>query len=253
MIEAHIVNVGWLHAGIPHGEQINFPADFETVQARLRKINALDGRHEIALSEYRSDIPGLAKRLDPYENLDELNYLAHLLTDMESADREKFAAAVAHGEYANSLEGLINLAYNLECYDLHRGVNDTEDLGRLRAEGRVEPRRIAATILIMRHTARTLPSTRAANLPTRDISTTTAHPLPGGTTGLMCLTNTGYLPLPSRPKKCPSWRVWTCTKNRRARLPITTGPRRSIPTGPTADFWTMCPEVERRNCSKWRK
>jgi antirestriction protein len=137
VIEAYLVNLGWLNAGIAHGEPLRFPADFETVQSRLRKINGLDGRHDIALSDYRADIPGLAKCLSPYENLDELNYLAHLLQGMESYDRAKFAAAVEHGEYSGTVEDLINLAWNLDCYNLYTGVRSTEDLGRLRSEGRL--------------------------------------------------------------------------------------------------------------------
>jgi antirestriction protein len=137
VIEAYVVNVGWLNAGIAHGELLRFPAEPETVQAQLRKINGMDGRHDIALSDYRSEIPRLAKCLSPYENLDELNYLAHLINGMESYDRGKFAAAVEHGEYADSVEDLINLTWNLDCYDLHTGIRSPEDLGRLRSEGRL--------------------------------------------------------------------------------------------------------------------
>jgi hypothetical protein len=67
--------------------------------------------------------------LKPGENLDELNYLAALLTHQRDEDRDKFAAAVAHGDHAGSLQDIINLTHNLDCYWLYPTVHNSEDYG----------------------------------------------------------------------------------------------------------------------------
>lgn len=137
MIEAFVVNLGWLNAGIANGERLRFPTDRETAQATLRKIGAEDGRHDIVLTDFHSDIPGLAKQFSQYENLNEVNYLAGLLSGMDEGERIKFAAAVEHGEYADNVEDLINLTHNLACFTLYPDIQNAEALGYNRAEGRL--------------------------------------------------------------------------------------------------------------------
>jgi hypothetical protein len=65
------------------------------------------------ITEYKTGIPGLCKCLGEHENIDELNYLASLLDDLEEWETEKFTAAVSFGDY-NSVKDLINLAQNLD-------------------------------------------------------------------------------------------------------------------------------------------
>ena len=43
-------------------------------------------------------------------SMDELNYFGKLLEMQSDGDKDKFAAAVTHGEYAGSMKDLINLA-----------------------------------------------------------------------------------------------------------------------------------------------
>ena len=62
-------------------------------------------------------------------SMDELNYLGKLLEMQRSEDKEKFAAAVTHGEYAGTLKDLINLAQNLDCYWIYPTVQSEEDYG----------------------------------------------------------------------------------------------------------------------------
>ena len=52
-------------------------------------------------------------------SMDELNYFGKLLEMQSDGDKDKFTAAVAHGEYAGSMKDLINLAQNLDCYWLY--------------------------------------------------------------------------------------------------------------------------------------
>lgn len=62
-------------------------------------------------------------------SVDELNYLGKLLEIQRGEDKEKFAAAVTHGEYAGNLKDLINLAQNLDCYWIYPTVQSEEDYG----------------------------------------------------------------------------------------------------------------------------
>ena len=137
MIELYIDNLAWLNAGHGRGEYLTLPAPFEAAQAPLKRLDLADGKHDLVITEYETDIPGLAKCLSQHDNLDELNYLASLLDRLDEGQREKFAAAVAHGEYANEVGQLINLAQNLDCYDLYPDIHKWEDLGHIRADGQI--------------------------------------------------------------------------------------------------------------------
>ncbi len=130
MIEAYITNLGRYNEGYLISEPLKFPTTTEEVQALLKRIGVDGIRYEgYFLTEYKTDIPGLQKHLGEYESIDELNYLASLLDDLEEWEREKYAAAVDFGEY-NSVKDLINLARNLDCFELYPDVEDEEDLGR---------------------------------------------------------------------------------------------------------------------------
>ena len=51
------------------------------------------------------------------------SYFGKLLEMQSDGDKDKFAAAVTHGEYAGSMKDLINLAQNLDCYWLYPTVS----------------------------------------------------------------------------------------------------------------------------------
>ena len=72
--------------------------------------------------------------LTEYENLDELNHLAHLIFELDSDEIETLGAALNKGDHTSSVADIINLVHNLDCYDLHPGVTDDETLGRIYVE-----------------------------------------------------------------------------------------------------------------------
>jgi len=143
MIEAFITNRGRYNEGHMDGEYQKLPATTEDVQALLSRIK-VDGimYEEIFITDYSTKIFGLGSCLGETENIDELNHLATLLDDMDKSELEKFEAAIACGEFAGSARDLINLAQNLECYDLIPDISNHDDLGRYAAvelEGREIP------------------------------------------------------------------------------------------------------------------
>ena len=131
MISAYIGNLGKYNEGSLAVEPLRLPATTEEVQAVLSRIG-VDGvwYEEIHIVDYETDVAGLRARLGENESIDELNYLASLLDELDSGEMAKFEAAVALGEYAGSVKDLINLTQNLDCYDFYPDVKTPEELGR---------------------------------------------------------------------------------------------------------------------------
>ena len=129
-LEAYISNLGKYAEGRPAGEWVRFPTTAEQMKEVFDRIG-IDGTNYEAwhITEYRSDIPGLAQHLGEHEHLDELNYLGELLKMQDSGDREKFTAAMELGDHAGSVQELINLAQNLDCYWLYPSVTNEEEYG----------------------------------------------------------------------------------------------------------------------------
>jgi len=130
MIEAFITNAGKYAEGELRGDWLRFPTTKEDVQALLSRIG-VDGAQyqEYFITDYKTNLEGIHS-FGEYESIDELNYLATLLSDMDDWELEKFEAAVTHGEYSGSVEGFINLTQNLDCYDILPGASDNEGLAR---------------------------------------------------------------------------------------------------------------------------
>ena len=131
MLEAFITNLGKYNEGELCGEWLKLPAAKADVQALFSRIG-VDGviYEEMFITDYDTDIDGLYSCLGENESLNELNYLASMLSDMEDWELEKFEAALKYGDYTGSVKDLINLAQNLDCYDYIPGIEDEEDLGR---------------------------------------------------------------------------------------------------------------------------
>ncbi len=128
---ATVANLGKYNAGILAAAPLSFPTTTEQVQALLREIGVDGLRYEeTIILEYSVDLKGIASKLGEFAHIDELNYLASRLSELPQEDREKFAAAVCHGEYADNLQDLINLTYNLDCYSLYATVQTPEEYGR---------------------------------------------------------------------------------------------------------------------------
>ena len=95
LLEAYITNLGKYNEGQLVGETMKFPTTQEEVQALMKRIGVDGIRYEeIFITSFDSDVLGLHEHLGEYENLDELNYLAVLLSEMDQGDIEKFEAAL---------------------------------------------------------------------------------------------------------------------------------------------------------------
>ena len=81
------------------------------------------------ITDYDCYVDGLYEMLGEYENLDELNYLASKLEELDDHDYEHFQAAMQVSDYTGSVKDLINLIDNLDKYEIYPGVEDYSDLG----------------------------------------------------------------------------------------------------------------------------
>ena len=135
LFEAYVTNMGKYNEGALVGEYLKFPTTMEEVQALLKRIG-IDGvrYEEFFITSFDGDVLGLYDHLGEYENLDELNHLACLLSELDQSELEKFEAVIDSGEHTSSVADLINLAQNLDCYEFYVGVTDDETLGRIYAE-----------------------------------------------------------------------------------------------------------------------
>lgn len=81
-------------------------------------------------------LPGIdTKRLfTETENIDELNYLADILSKFDDNEYQVFTAAVEAQEHTRSVADLINLALNTEVYNFIPDISDYDDYGRYKAE-----------------------------------------------------------------------------------------------------------------------
>ena len=123
---ANIANLGKYSAGQLAETILSFPATTEQVQAALREIGVDGLRYqEIIILECRTSVRGLDDKMGDFDHIDELNYLASRLAELTPEQRSKFSAAAEHDEYGGSLQDLINLTFNLDCYPglsrYHRG------------------------------------------------------------------------------------------------------------------------------------
>ena len=133
---AFITNLGKYNEGALVGEWVKFPTTAEELKKVFERIGigAKDDfgqtYEEWFITDYDCYVDGLYDLLGEYANLDELNYLASKLDDMSQDEYERFQAAVEIGDHTGSIQELINLTENLDCYDVYPDIHDHDDLGR---------------------------------------------------------------------------------------------------------------------------
>ena len=133
---AFITNLGKYNEGSLVGEWVKFPTTAEELQKVFERIG-IGSKDDFGqpyeewfITDYDCYVDGLYDKLGEYENLDELNYLASKLDEMSQGEYEQFQAAMEIGDHSGSLQEIINLTENLDCYDIYPDIHDHDDLGR---------------------------------------------------------------------------------------------------------------------------
>lgn len=140
ILSGYLSNLGKYTEGRPAGEWVTFPTTAEHLKEVFDRIG-IDFKHyeEWHFTEFQSTIPGLTEHLSEYSHPDELNYLGKLLEMQFDDDREKFIAAIEYGDHADSLQDIINLAQNLDCYWIYPSVHNEEEYGHYLVDELEEP------------------------------------------------------------------------------------------------------------------
>ena len=133
--EAFITNLGKYNEGELVGEWVKFPTTSEELQKVFERIGIGskddfgNPYEEWFISDYDCYVDGLYEKLGEYENLDELNYLASKLDELDDHDYNHFQAAMQISDYTGSIKDVINLIDNLDKYEIYPGVERNADLG----------------------------------------------------------------------------------------------------------------------------
>ena len=133
---AFITNLGKYNEGELVGEWVKFPTTAEEMKKVFDRIGIGqkddfgNPYEEWFITDYDCYVDGLYDKLGEYESLDELNYLASKLDEMSQGEYEQFQAAMEIGDHSGSLQEIINLTENLDCYDVYPDIHDYDDLGR---------------------------------------------------------------------------------------------------------------------------
>ena len=133
---AFITNLGKYNEGELVGEWVKFPTTAEEMKKVFDRIGIGqkddfgNPYEEWFITDYDCYVDGLYDKLGEYESLDELNYLASKLDEMSRGEYEQFQAAMEIGDHTGSVQEIINLTENLDCYDVYPDIHDYDDLGR---------------------------------------------------------------------------------------------------------------------------
>ena len=133
---AFITNLGKYNEGELVGEWVKFPTTAEELKEVFKRIGIGQkddfGQpyEEWFITDYDCYVDGLYDKLGEYENLDELNYLASKLDEMSNSEYAQFQAGMEMGDHCGSVQEIINLTENLDCYEIYPNIEDYDDLGR---------------------------------------------------------------------------------------------------------------------------
>ena len=134
--EAFVTNLGKYNEGQLVGEWVKFPTTEEEMQKVFERIGigSTDEFGQVYeewfITDYECPVHGVYDMLGEYESLDKLNYLASRTDEMDKWEQEKFVAIMEAGcDEVSDIDDLINVTYNLDCYDFIPDIHDESDLG----------------------------------------------------------------------------------------------------------------------------
>ena len=118
------------------GAWLYFPTDAETVKRTLKEIGLPNNAksNQYFFDDYQCGNDNLKKCLSIYEDIDELNYLASRISELEDNEMTVFQTVLEADGECDSVREAINITYNLEYYNVVPDIFDYTDLGEYYAE-----------------------------------------------------------------------------------------------------------------------
>ncbi len=136
LFEAYITNLEKYNEGELVGETLKFPTTTEEVQGLLKRIGVDGVRYEeFFITSFDGDVLGLYDYLTEYENLDELNHLACLLSELDQGELEKFDDETLGRIYVEDMEAIDVPEHLLNYFDYEAYGRDI----RLEEDGHFAP------------------------------------------------------------------------------------------------------------------
>lgn len=126
--EAYIVNQKKYKQNEDVGEWISLP----TTPEKLREVLQMIGgdRDGWLIKDVEPHFYGISVPLLECKDINELNYLATKIEDLDEDELGVFMAVVEIDEHCDTTADLINLTGNLDCYEIQPEISDYEDLGK---------------------------------------------------------------------------------------------------------------------------
>lgn len=124
----YLANKDQHEQGNKQGEWLHLPTSSEKLRELLQIINGDRGGWFI--QDVDSHIYGINGALLECDDLNELNYLASRIEDLDNEEFDQFRAVIETDEHCDTVMELINLCSNLDCYEFQPDISDYEELGR---------------------------------------------------------------------------------------------------------------------------
>ena len=110
------------------GEWVPFPTTPENLRDVFARLDI--GPSDWSIANVEAHIYGIRDVIWHCDSLDELNYLAAKLEELDADSIGTFQSVIEIDEHCDSVAELINLTGNLDCYNVQAEIADYDDLGR---------------------------------------------------------------------------------------------------------------------------
>lgn len=135
--EIFLTNLGKYNEGKLDGEWVALPTTKENLSQAMKRIGigSKDAfgqpYEEWFISDYDCEIDDFARYLGEYANLNELNYLAEKIEDLDECEFTMLESVLEYkgGGGIRGAADVINAIENLDCYQLYDGAYNERDLG----------------------------------------------------------------------------------------------------------------------------
>jgi len=119
VIRAFIANADFYADGNLMGAWHPFPTTSKELKSTLSEIGVDGIKHSrYIVGDYDSSVSGLNERLPKNADINEINYLAVRLNEMQSDNIPIFEVVMEIGRHCGSLRDIINVTENLDCFDV---------------------------------------------------------------------------------------------------------------------------------------
>lgn len=110
------------------GEWVSFPTTPDHMKDVFARLDI--GPSDWNITNVECNVYGIREIIWQCKSLDELNFLAAKLDELDESEIGQYQAVIEIEEHCDCMQELINLADNLDCYSIEEEISDYDDLGR---------------------------------------------------------------------------------------------------------------------------